>query len=94
MAAGPLWQLPGPDRVSWKKMDHFEVDVEVIADMVVINPFDFFMEDYAQQFPFTYEENLKRQLQPYLEITERDAALMELVDNRARGKNHQRHQYH
>ena len=62
-----------------EKVDHFEVDVEVIADMVVINPFDFFMEDYAQKFPFKYEENLKRQLQPYLEITERDDVLMKLV---------------
>ena len=68
-----------------EKVDHFEVDVEVIADMVVINPFDFFMEHYAQKFPFTYEENLKRQLQPYLEITERDDLLMKLVD-RAKGK--------
>jgi len=62
------------------KVDHFEVDVEVIADMVVINPFDFFIEDYAQKFPFAYEENLKRQLQPYLEITERDDILMNLVE--------------
>lgn len=62
------------------KVDHFEVDVEVIADMVVINPFDFFMEEYAQKFPFEYEDNLKRQLQPYLEITERDKILLELVD--------------
>ncbi len=63
-----------------EKVDHFEVDVEVIADMVVINPFDFFMEDYAQKFPFTYEENLKRQLQPYLDITEEDDILMNLVE--------------
>ncbi len=63
-----------------EKVDHFEVDVEVIADMVVINPFDFFMEDYAQKFPFKYEENLKRQLLPYLEITERDPILMNLID--------------
>ncbi|GJM28781.1 MAG: IMP dehydrogenase [Cyclobacteriaceae bacterium] len=68
-----------------EKVDHFEVDVEVIADMVVINPFDFFMEDYAKQFPFVYEENLKRQLQPYLEITEHVEVLMQLVD-RAKSK--------
>lgn len=63
-----------------EKVNHFEVDVEVIADMVVINPFDFFIEEYAEKFPFKYEENLLRQLAPYLEITEKDAMLMALVD--------------
>jgi uncharacterized protein (DUF2126 family) len=53
--------------------------------MVVINPFDFFMEDYAQKFPFAYEENLKRQLLPYLEVSEHDPVLMTLV-KRAKGK--------
>jgi uncharacterized protein (DUF2126 family)/transglutaminase-like putative cysteine protease len=62
-----------------EKVDHFEVDVEVIADMVVINPFDFFIEDYAHVFPFAYDEHLKRQLQPYLEITEKDEKLLELL---------------
>ncbi|MEM7108108.1 MAG: transglutaminase family protein, partial [Bacteroidota bacterium] len=62
-----------------EKVGHFEVDVEVIADMVVINPFDFFIEDYAHRFPFTYEEHLKRQLQPYLEISEQDEKLLDLV---------------
>ena len=63
-----------------EKVDHFEIDVEVIADMVVLNPFDFFIEDYAQKFPFQYEEGLKKQLAPYLEITEKDALLMEMVE--------------
>ena len=63
-----------------EKVSHFEVDVEVIADMVVINPFDFFIEDYAEQFPFTYEESLKRQLQPYLEISENDEKLLALLE--------------
>ncbi|MEQ8581751.1 MAG: transglutaminase family protein [Marinoscillum sp.] len=62
-----------------EKVDHFEVDVEVIADMVVINPFDFFIEEYAEKFPFQYEEYLKRQLSPYLEVTEKGTLLMELV---------------
>ncbi len=62
-----------------EKVKFFEIDVEVIADMVVINPFDFFVDDYASCFPFDYEENLKIQLGPYLAITERGALLMKLV---------------
>ncbi|SIN76299.1 transglutaminase family protein [Algoriphagus halophilus] len=62
-----------------EKVKFFEIDVEVIADMVVINPFDFFVEDYAHTFPFTYEEGLSAQLGPYLEKKESGPLLMELV---------------
>jgi uncharacterized protein (DUF2126 family) len=46
----------------------FEVDL--IAEMVVINPFDFFVEDYAEHYPFRYPDALRKELAPYLEITE------------------------
>ncbi|MEJ2361038.1 MAG: transglutaminase family protein [Gammaproteobacteria bacterium] len=46
------------------------VDVSVIADMTVINPFDFFVEEYAESFPFRYETGLRQQLAPYLDIVE------------------------
>jgi transglutaminase-like putative cysteine protease len=62
------------------KINHFEVDVEVIADMVVINPFDFFVEEYADKFPFKYEPFLKQQLGPYLEIKEKDSLLRGLLE--------------
>lgn len=45
-------------------------EVEVIAEMVVINPFDFFIEKTAEQFPFTYGHQLKKELLPYFEVTE------------------------
>ena len=53
-----------------EKTDHLHIDVEVIADMVTFNPFDFFLEDYAETIPFTYDEQLKKELAPYLERTE------------------------
>ncbi|MEQ9374922.1 MAG: transglutaminase family protein [Imperialibacter sp.] len=62
-----------------EKVDHFIVDVEVIAEMVVINPFDFFVEEYAEKFPFQYEASLQKQLQPYLEVTENDAVLNDWI---------------
>ncbi len=52
------------------------VEVEVIANMVVINPFDFFVEEYAEHFPFKYSELLSNELIPYLEIKENGPQLM------------------
>ena len=49
-----------------EKATELSVVVDLIADMTVINPFDFFIDDDAKHFPFTYEESLKRDLTPYL----------------------------
>ncbi|HEX4996675.1 MAG TPA: transglutaminase family protein [Terriglobia bacterium] len=44
----------------------FSVDVEVIAEMSVINPFDFFLEPHAETFPFQYEAWQREELAPFL----------------------------
>ena len=49
-----------------EKTRRFEVAVELIADMTVINPFDFFLEEEAERFPFQYEPRLADNLEPYL----------------------------
>ena len=46
---------------------HFSITVDLVAEMTVLNPFDFFLEPYAEQFPFTYDAALKRELTPFLE---------------------------
>ena len=46
--------------------DHLTVTVDLIADMTVINPFDFFVEDDSDQWPFEYSDALRKQLAPYL----------------------------
>ncbi|WP_116125070.1 DUF2126 domain-containing protein [Lewinella sp. IMCC34183] len=53
-----------------EKTRELSINVEVIVDMVTFNPFDFFLEDYAETFPFSYDEQLSRELAPYLEVTE------------------------
>jgi uncharacterized protein (DUF2126 family)/transglutaminase-like putative cysteine protease len=59
-----------------EKTTELGVEVEVIANMVVINPFDFFVEEYAEKYPFKYSELLANELIPYLEIKENGPKLM------------------
>jgi uncharacterized protein (DUF2126 family) len=42
------------------------IEVDLVAEMSVINPFDFFLTPYAEQFPFKYDSNERRELVPYL----------------------------
>src|SRR3954466_9036326 len=42
------------------------ITVGLIADLKVINPFDFFIEDWAETFPFEYSKALADDLKPYL----------------------------
>ena len=58
-------RLVFPDRIR-----ELAFEVEVIADMTAYNPFDFFVEEYAAEFPFSYDAQLRRELIPYLEALE------------------------
>jgi len=49
-----------------EKTDHFTVAVDLTVEMDVINPFDFFLEPEADNFPFTYSAEQKAELEPYL----------------------------
>ncbi len=53
----------------------FSVEVDLVAEMTVINPFDFFLEPSAEKFPFTYEPALAHELKPFLETEPAHAAL-------------------
>ncbi len=50
-----------------ERSDHLRIEVEVIAEMTVIDPFDFFLEPAAERFPFAYSDGDRRELAPYLE---------------------------
>lgn len=51
-----------------EKTADFVVEVDVVAEMTVINPFDFFLEPEANDFPFEYSDAAKTQLHPYLAL--------------------------
>ena len=66
-----------------EKTRELRIEVEVVADMTVINPFDFFVEESAEKIPFSYEALLHKELTPYFEVTESGpllSAWLEKVD--------------
>ena len=50
------------------KSSELDITVGLVADMRAINPFDFFIEDYAETYPFTYSAELAADLKPYLDV--------------------------
>ena len=62
----------------------FRVTIDLVAEMSVYNPFDFFLEPEAEHVPFDYAPALAAELAPYLlrtaEPTPRFAAFVESID--------------
>jgi uncharacterized protein (DUF2126 family)/transglutaminase-like putative cysteine protease len=49
-----------------KPTQELRIEVDLTAEMAVINPFDFFLEPSAQRFPFKYDASEERELTPFL----------------------------
>ena len=49
-----------------EKTTRFKVTVDLVTEMAVYNPFDFFLEPDAEEYPFTYSQDLKKELRPYI----------------------------
>jgi len=62
------------------KMKEMCVEVELVAEMAVHNPFDFFIDESAQTYPFIYEPVLKKDLAPFMELPKPTPKLLALVD--------------
>ncbi len=69
-----------------EKSDVFRVEVDLVAEMATYNPFDFFIEPYAETFPFRYEPQLAGELAPYLELDPCGPALDAWVSGVSRDK--------
>jgi uncharacterized protein (DUF2126 family) len=69
------------------KTTGFKVTVDLVVEMAVHNPFDFFLEPLAEKFPFSYEPLVAQELAPYL-ATEPATPLLEAylrkIDRRER----------
>ena len=63
-----------------EKTKILSIDVNIVAEMVVINPFDFFIEAYGETYPFTYEKTLAFELKPFLETETPGPKLSEYLE--------------
>src|SRR5207344_2438469 len=48
------------------KTNELRIEIDLVAEMAVHNPFDFFLEPDAEHYPFSYATELARELAPYL----------------------------
>lgn len=69
-----------------EKTKKLSIEVDLVAEMTVVNPFDFFLEESADFFPFKYDEQSSKELSPYLEICEKGPRLMEWIGGVDRAK--------
>jgi len=73
-----LARLVFPERTT-----EFSVTVDLTAEMTVINPFDFFVEPYAEVLPFAYPDDLNEDLAAYMSVDDDGPLLRGAVDRLA-----------
>ncbi len=66
--------------------DELTIEVDLVAELTVINPFDFFLEDYAERYPFEYPPELAKELTPYLAAEPAGPRLQILIEELHRGE--------
>src|ERR1700734_1739842 len=58
-----LARLVFPERTT-----EFSITVDLTAEMSVVNPFDFFIESYAETLPFSYGDDVRADLAAYMAV--------------------------
>jgi len=76
-----LARLVFPDKTT-----SFRIEVDLVAEMSVLNPFDFFLEPAAENFPFEYEASLAHELAPYMVKAAATPAFKKYLDSIPRKK--------
>jgi uncharacterized protein (DUF2126 family)/transglutaminase-like putative cysteine protease len=61
------------------KTTEFLVEIDLVAELAVYNPFDFFLEPSAEKFPFKYEVALEKDLAPFLKVEPAGALLKQYL---------------
>ncbi len=67
-----------------EKTTEFSITVDLLADMEVINPFDFFVEPYAEKWPFKFADDLREDLASFVDPEPAGPRLKELVQSISR----------
>jgi uncharacterized protein (DUF2126 family)/transglutaminase-like putative cysteine protease len=91
--------LPEPHFINWQqdpqanylarlvfpeKTTEFRIEVDLVVEMSVINPFDFFLEPYAEKIPFSYAPELQNELSPYRKKLPISPLLQKFLDDTPR----------
>lgn len=63
-----------------EKIDRLDITVDLVAEMAVHNPFDFFLEAKAEDYPFSYDKADAHELAPFRLIEDSGPRLKEWVD--------------
>jgi transglutaminase-like putative cysteine protease len=69
-----------------EKSKELTIEMDLVAEMTVINPFDFFVEPDAIEFPFKYDQASAKQLVPFFEVLPAGQKLAEWLEDVPRKK--------
>ncbi|MGB2625461.1 MAG: transglutaminase family protein, partial [Candidatus Acidiferrum sp.] len=80
------WQLdPSSNQIArlvfQNRTNEFAVDVNLIADLSPINPFEFLLDPAVEEYPFKYGPDLASDLHPYLMVDPPGLLLQTLIES-------------